>query len=64
MYPTRCHGELLTGMEIVMEIFRSPSSVNLPCDSSTSYFVCGCKDQEVVQFEGASMAVKYKSKAF
>lgn len=60
MCPTGCHVGFLT----VMEIFRSPLSVDLPCDSSRSYVDCGCKDQEVVHFEGASMAVKYKIKAF
>ena len=58
--PVRCHGELL----IAVEIFRSPFSVDLPCDSSRSYVDYGCKDPEGVQFGAALMAVKYKTKAF
>lgn len=55
-----CHGQLLTPMET----FRSPFSVSFPCDSSRSYAEYGGEDEEVVQFEGALVAVKDEKKAF
>lgn len=56
-------GEILA----VIETSRSPSFEDAPCDSSRSFVDCGSKDQEVVQFEGASISagtVKYRPKAF